>query len=265
VRSALEWAKVRAVAADGVSEREIARRLGMNRRTVARLARSVESPRYRRTPAESKLDPLEPVLRRLVAEWPQIKAPRVAEILRSEYGYTGSVRLVQEHLRRLQPQAVRPAQRTGYRPGQVLRLDWAEMPTRPTIDRRERRVYALVASLPYSGAQTAFFSFELTFEAFLEGHRARLDLPDGDDRLLHPRDRRLAARAASAPTRRSRWSNAPPAVHGIEPGELVLGSDNGSAFTARRFKARPSSESSTAAAGTATPRARPSSRAGSGS
>src|SRR5207249_6560518 len=28
-----------------------------------------------------------------------------------------------------------------------------------------------------------------------------------------------------------------PAVHGIEPGELTLGSDNGSAFTARRFKA----------------------------
>ncbi len=27
-------------------------------------------------------------------------------------------------------------------------------------------------------------------------------------------------------------------VHGIEPGELTLGSDNGSAFTARRFKAR---------------------------
>ena len=26
--------------------------------------------------------------------------------------------------------------------------------------------------------------------------------------------------------------------YGIEPGELVLGSDNGSAFTARRFKAR---------------------------
>ena len=28
------------------------------------------------------------------------------------------------------------------------------------------------------------------------------------------------------------------AVHGIEPGELVLGSDNGSAFTARRFRSR---------------------------
>ena len=170
MRSALEWAQVRALAADGVPEREIARRLGMNRRTVARLARSEEPPRYRRAAAGSQLDQFEPVLRWLLEEWPGIKAPRLTEILRGEYGYTGSLRLVQEHVRRLRPRVVRPAQRTGYRPGQVLQLDWAEMPTRPVIDGRERRVYALVASLPYSGAQTAFFSFELTADAFLEGH-----------------------------------------------------------------------------------------------
>ena len=39
----------------------------------------------------------------------------------------------------------------------------------------ERRVYALVASLPYSGAQTAFFSLEMTIEAFLEGHVRALE------------------------------------------------------------------------------------------
>jgi transposase len=170
VRSAVEWAQVRALAADGVSQREIARRLQMNRRTVARLARSVEPPRYRRAPAGSKLDPFERVLRRLLEEWPQIKAPRATELLREEYGYEGSVDLVKRRLRELRPPAVRPAQRTGYRPGQVLQLDWTEMPTRPTLLGRERRVYALVASLPYSGAQTAFFSFEMTIEAFLEGH-----------------------------------------------------------------------------------------------
>jgi transposase len=171
----LEWAQVRALVADGVSEREIARRLGMNRRTVARLARSAEPPRYRRAATGSQLDPLEPVLRRLLAEWPQIKAPRLTEILRDEYGYTGSVRLVQEHVQRLRPSTVRPAQRTGYRPGQVLQLDWAEMPTRPTVAGRERRVYALLASLPYSGAQTAFFSLDLTLESFLEGHVRALE------------------------------------------------------------------------------------------
>jgi transposase len=166
----LEWAQVRALVADGFSEREIARRLGMNRRTVGRLARSVEPPRYRRAPVGSKLDPFEPVLRRLLAEWPQIKAPRATELLRDEYGYDGSVDLVKRRMRALRPRAVRPAQRTGYRAGQVVQLDWAEMPTRPVLLGRERRVYALVASLPYSGAQTAFFGFEMTAESFLEGH-----------------------------------------------------------------------------------------------
>jgi len=171
----LEWAQVRALAADGVSQREIASRLGINRRTVVRLAASDEPPRYRRTPTGSQLDPFEPVVRRLLEEWPRIKAPRLTELLREEYGYTGSVRLVQAHLQRLRPRSVRPAQRTGYRPGQVLQLDWAEMPTRPTLAGRERRVYALVASLPYSGAQTVFFSFDLTLESFLEGHVRALE------------------------------------------------------------------------------------------
>src|SRR5439155_12482340 len=170
VRSALEWARVQTLAADGLSQREIGRRLGINRRTVARLLASEEPPRYRRAPAGSQLDPLELVLRRLLEEWPQIKAPRLTEILRSEYGYAGSVRLVQARLQQLRPRGVRPAQRTGYRPGQVLQLDWAEMPTRPTVAGRERRVYALVASLPHSGAQSAFFSLEMTLESFLEGH-----------------------------------------------------------------------------------------------
>ena len=125
----MEWAQVRALVADGVSQREIARRLGLNRRTVARLAGSEGPPRYRRGPVASRLDPFEPVLRRLLEEWPQIRAPRATELLRDEYGYDGSVDLVKRRLRELRGPIVRPAQRTGYRPGQVLQLDWAEMPS----------------------------------------------------------------------------------------------------------------------------------------
>jgi transposase len=170
VRSAMEWAQVRALAADGVSKSEITRRLGMNWRTIAKYADADEPPRYERAPTGSMLDPLEPVLRRLIDEVSDIKAPRVTEILREDYGYTGSVDLVRKRLAVLRPREVRPAQRTGYRPGQVLQVDWGEMPTRPKIAGRERRVYALVATLPYSGAQTAHFSFDLTAESFLEGH-----------------------------------------------------------------------------------------------
>jgi transposase len=166
----MDWAQVRALAADGVSQREIARRLGIGRNTVRRLVEASEPPRYSRAAVGSMLDPLEPVLRRLLTEWPDIRAPRVTEILREDYGYAGSVDLVRKRLATLRPRPVRPAQRTGYRPGQVLQLDWAEMPTRPRIAGRQRRVYALIATLPYSGAQTAHFSFDLTSESFLEGH-----------------------------------------------------------------------------------------------
>src|SRR5213592_1866658 len=114
----MEWAQVRALSADGVSQREIARRLGIGRNT----------------------------LRRLLEEWPEIKAPRVTEVLREDHGYTGSVVLVRKRLATLRPREVRPAQRTGYRPGQVLQVDWCEMPTRPRIAGRERRVYALIAT-----------------------------------------------------------------------------------------------------------------------
>jgi len=171
----MEWAQVRALAADGVSQREIAARLGMNRRTVKRLVEADAPPRYRRVPAGSMLDPLEPVIRGLMEEWSDIKAPRVTEVLRDDYGYAGSVDLVKKRMAALRPRGGRAAQRTGYRPGQVMQVDWAEMPTRPRVAGRERRVYALICSLPFSGAATAHFTFDMTIESFLEGHVRALD------------------------------------------------------------------------------------------
>lgn len=175
VRSVSEWAQVRALVADGVSQREIAARLGMNRRTVKRLAEAAQSPRYGREPAGSMLDPLEPVIRQVLEEVADIKAPRLTELLREDYGYTGSVDLVRRRLAELRPKTGRPAQKTGYRPGQVMQVDWAEMPTRPRLLGCERRVYALICTLPYSGASTAHFTFDMTIESFLQGHVRAFD------------------------------------------------------------------------------------------
>jgi transposase len=168
------------MAADGVSQREIARRLGINRRTVKRMLESDAPPRYERAPQGLMLDPLEPVIRTTLEKWPDIDAPRMTDILRDDYGYEGSVDVVKRRLRELRPPAERPAQRTGYRPGQVLQLDWLELPTRPRIAGRERRVFALLGSLPHSGAQSAHFSFDMTAESFLEG-RARSENQFGGD------------------------------------------------------------------------------------
>ena len=150
----------------------------MNRRTVARLAGALEPPRYRRERVGSLVDVHEPLMREVLAEWPRIHAPRMTEILRG-YGYGGSERVVRRRLAELRVPVVRPAQRTGYAPGQVAQVDWAEMESRPRLLGRERRVYALVVTLPFSGAQTAHFSFDMTVESFLEGHVAAFDFLGG--------------------------------------------------------------------------------------
>jgi hypothetical protein len=94
------WAAAKELAAEGVSQREIARRLKLNRRTVARLVEADEPPRYRRKPQGSMLDPLEPVMRTVLQDTPRIDAPAMTELLR-ERGYRGSVDLVRRRLRRI--------------------------------------------------------------------------------------------------------------------------------------------------------------------
>jgi ParB-like chromosome segregation protein Spo0J len=71
VRSALEWGRPRAIAAEGVSQREIARRLGVNRRTVKRMLEADAPPAYRRAPQGSKVDRFEPVIRATLASAPR--------------------------------------------------------------------------------------------------------------------------------------------------------------------------------------------------
>jgi transposase len=140
----MDWAEVRTLDAEGISRRQIANRLGIDPRTVKRLAEADEPPNYQRQAAGSMLDPLEPVIAALIKDWPEIKSPRVTEILRDEYDYTGSIDLVRKRMSKLRPPSERPAQKTGYRPAQVMQVDWGEMPTRPKIYGKERRVYALV-------------------------------------------------------------------------------------------------------------------------
>jgi transposase len=97
-----KWKAVRKLAAEGLSQREIAHRLGINRRTVARLVAAETPPRYRRDPQGSMLDPLDPVMLSVLRDKPGISAAAMTEILR-EHGYRGSVDLVRRRLRAKRP------------------------------------------------------------------------------------------------------------------------------------------------------------------
>jgi transposase InsO family protein len=69
------------------------------------------------------------------------------------------------------------------------------------------------------------------------GGRARLGLPDGGDRLLHARDLRLAPGDPLPLPPGDRPDRARRHRTRHRPGTLTLGTDNGSAFTAKGFEA----------------------------
>ena len=99
--------------AEGLSKADIARRLGINARTIRRwivageLDRDLdEPPRYKpRPPRPTKLDPYREIVRTRLADYPELSAVRLFEEVRAA-GYTGSYAQVRDFVRQVRP---RPA------------------------------------------------------------------------------------------------------------------------------------------------------------
>src|SRR5215469_11362882 len=122
------YARVRfAVQIEGVSQREAARRFGIDPRTVAKMLAFSVPPGYRRRrpPARPKLDPFAGIIDGiLVADEGRPRkqrhtAKRIFERLRDEHGYSGGITVVRDYVRgrRLQQREVfvplQPARSSG--------------------------------------------------------------------------------------------------------------------------------------------------------
>jgi transposase len=225
---AVEWATIKALADDGVSQREIARRLGVNRRTVARKLRLDEEPppRYARRPVGSQLDPMMPTIERALSEEPNVRATRLVEVLRARHGYRGSVDLLRRRLAEMRAERGIVLDIAAPRAGGEVHFDWTEMPSGLLIGGIRRRIHALVASLPYSGAQTAHFSLDTTLESFLEGNVRVFEWLGGVPRDCYYKDLRsnVARRDSRGALRWNKRFREMRRHYGFRSGEYVLGS-----------------------------------------
>ena len=96
----------RAVYVEGISQREAARRFGIDPRTVAKMLAFSVPPGYRRSrpPARPKLDPFVGIIDRILEEdksqpaKQQHTAKRIFERLRDEYRYDGGVSIVRAYV-----------------------------------------------------------------------------------------------------------------------------------------------------------------------
>ena len=175
-----QWAEIRRLhRVEKLSARAIARRLGLARNTVNAALHNDTPPEYTRAPRPSCLDPFHNRIAEILAEWPEISAVRVCEILQPD-GYSGGLTILRNYLRTIRPLPVQTFQRTLYRPGEIGQLDWARMPDpvrSPTGDLRP--VWALILTLGYSRLSSVVFSFGTKLPDFLRAHAQLLAFVGG--------------------------------------------------------------------------------------
>jgi len=117
-----DWAEIRRLhRAEGLAIRAIARRLGMSRNTVKKALASHEPPKYVRVPAGSVVDAVEPQIRALLAEFPEMPT----SVIMGRVGWARGKTVFFERVAALRPlfRPADPASRTDYQPGELAQCD----------------------------------------------------------------------------------------------------------------------------------------------
>jgi transposase len=163
----------------GASHRRIAKTLGINRKTVARLiekhneARSgVAAVISSRRP--SLLDPFQENITHLVERYPDITAVRLYEEL-GRLGFRGGYTIVKEKLRAARPRPSRePVVRVETGPGVQSQMDYSSYEIDFTAEGR-RRVHAFSYILGYSRRQYLHFVEQEDFITTIREHKHAFD------------------------------------------------------------------------------------------
>ncbi|CAM05622.1 transposase [Saccharopolyspora erythraea NRRL 2338] len=117
-----DWAEIRRLhRCEGMPIRAIVRKLGVGRNTVRRALASEGPPRYQRPSKGSVVDAVEPQIRALLAEWPTMPVPVIAERIGWQRGLT----VLKDRVRELRPLFLPPdpVSRTVYQPGELAQCD----------------------------------------------------------------------------------------------------------------------------------------------
>ena len=164
-----------AVVEEGLSEREAARRFGIDRRTVKKMLRYSAPPGYRRSQPvrRPKLEEFTGIIDAILAadrDEPRKQrhtAQRIFERLRDEHGFSGGYTIVKDYVRQ-QRLTTREAFVPLYHPPGHAQADFGEAVIEMGGLRLKAHVFFMI--LPHSGAWFVKAYPRETTEAFLDGH-----------------------------------------------------------------------------------------------
>ena len=160
----------------GMSMRAIAAALGISRGAVARALARVQAqcagraaPSARPRPRQSIIDPFEPILKELLATYPNLTTARALQELQAR-GFTGQYTVVRQRLGLLRPRAARaPVPRFETGPGAQAQMDYGVYDLDFTREGR-RRVYLFSYLLGYSRRQYLRFVESMDLPTTLREH-----------------------------------------------------------------------------------------------
>jgi transposase len=165
---------------EGMSQRRIAKSLGIARKTVRRVLAAVDQGRSaglphpdlplppRRRP--SKLDAYQETIQQLLARYPNLTGRRLHEELRAR-GFTGGYTIVSQRLQELRPRrGAAPVVRFETAPGAQAQMDYSSYDLDFTEEGR-RRVYLFSYLLGYSRRQYLHFVEAQDFPTTIREHQ----------------------------------------------------------------------------------------------
>lgn len=166
------WAEVhRLHRLEGYSNRAIARRLGIDPKTVRRILAQETLPGA--SPSRRKrgsiIDPLKPHIRRYLEEHDELSAMQVLERLKQDHGFTGRITVVRRYVRKVRDKKRQAFLTLTFLPGECAQVDWGHF-GHVEIGGARRRVSLFAMVLAYSRRLYVELTLSERMDAFLEAH-----------------------------------------------------------------------------------------------
>jgi transposase len=175
---------IRRLRDEGLSKSQVAKRLGLNRRTVSKYwdgeTESPSTPEYKER--ASVLAPWMGYIKDRLKKYPELSAKRLYDEIRKK-GYSGSERTVRREVARIRPADARVYTPQKTLPGEQAQADWGHVGTTKILN-RVYQLYCFVFTMSWSRLMYVEFVVSLNMATFLASLARALEYVGGVPQVI---------------------------------------------------------------------------------